>query len=124
MDLPENVPGGKTVAPLLFMTFIENAFKHGISYKKVSEINISLRVENDKIHFICSNTKPDKNEKKQTEGGVGLTNTRRRLELLPENVLIYELSRMNTKSKWRFKIRLSSEGCQKKDIRLRRRMPN
>ena len=85
MDLPESTPGNMTVAPLLFMSFIENAFKHGISYKRASEISISLKVENEMIHFICINTKPEKNEKQHMEGGVGLSNTRRRLELLYED---------------------------------------
>lgn len=83
LDLPENPSQTLTLPPLLFLSFMENAFKHGISYKKVSVVEISLHVEDEKIHFSCCNTKPDVPEKESyTDGGVGLTNVRRRLELL------------------------------------------
>jgi len=83
LDLPDNPSETLTLPPLLFLSFMENAFKHGISYKKVSVVEIGLHVENGKIYFSCRNTKPDVSEEESdNDGGVGLTNVRRRLELL------------------------------------------
>lgn len=83
LDLPDNPSESLTLPPLLFLSFMENAFKHGISYKRVSIVEIGLHVENGKIHFYCSNTKPEITEKEDNSaGGVGLANVRRRLELL------------------------------------------
>ena len=79
VDLPAEVPD-KTVPPLMLISFIENAFKHGVSYKKASFIEIKVEVEGDSLHFSCRNTKAEKpNEEK---GGVGLANVRKRLNLL------------------------------------------
>lgn len=83
LNLPDNPPQTLTLPPLLFLSFMENAFKHGISYKKISCVEISLDVKDGKIHFKCCNTKPEVSEKESaTDGGVGLANVRRRLELL------------------------------------------
>ena len=71
---------GNFIAPLLLISFIENAFKHGISYTQSSvvlidiaifEKTLTLRVENP---VIKNNT--------FTEGGLGLKNVTRRLQLL------------------------------------------
>ena len=69
------------VPPMLFITFVENAFKHGISYRSASFIDIRLRADGDHLIFTCRNSKAPQGEKKQ-EGGVGLQNARRRLQLI------------------------------------------
>lgn len=68
------------VPPLLIINFVENAFKHGVSYQNKSFIHINAIIENNKLTFECSNSKH--NEKKEEHGGVGLANTRKRLNLL------------------------------------------
>ena len=79
LDLPQEVPE-RQVPPLIFITFIENAFKHGVSYQHESFIEVKAAVENEKLRFTCSNSKVEKpNEEK---GGVGLANVRKRLDLL------------------------------------------
>jgi sensor histidine kinase YesM len=70
----------KSVPPLLFITFVENAFKHGVSYKKSSFINVKLLIEGERIKFVCRNSKID--EKDDQHGGVGLQNVKQRLELI------------------------------------------
>ena len=78
-ELPPEVPE-RSVPPLMVIPFVENAFKHGISYRRPSFIDIRVRVEGDRLHFICLNSKAEKpNEEK---GGVGLANVRKRLDLL------------------------------------------
>jgi two-component system, LytTR family, sensor kinase len=67
--------------PLLFISFIENAFKHGISYRENSFINIELNVEGKKIRFLCKNSLGTRVEK-NGEPGIGLENIRKRLTLL------------------------------------------
>jgi len=79
MDLPTEVPD-KTVPPLMLISFIENAFKHGISYQHPSFIDIRVTLDGARLHFSCRNSKADKpNEEK---GGVGLQNVKKRLQLL------------------------------------------
>jgi LytS/YehU family sensor histidine kinase len=71
------------VAPLLFLPFIENAFKYAVLDAPDAMIEIGLRSDGKKIEFRSSNPyyKNDQTMKGKT-GGIGLTNLKRRLELL------------------------------------------
>jgi sensor histidine kinase YesM len=68
------------VPPLLFVTFVENAFKHGISYKKKSSVRITFSLDDGKLLFRCFNTLHSHVEGQ--EGGIGLENAKRRLDLM------------------------------------------
>ena len=84
VDLPTEAPDC-LIPPLMLITFIENAFKHGISYKHDTFINVKVELEDNgsRLRFLCSNSKADKpNEEK---GGVGLANVKQRLNLLYDN---------------------------------------
>lgn len=70
------------IAPLLFISFIENAFKHGTSNSQPSSIKVGLHVRDGKIMFECQNTNFPKTDTDRSGSGVGLENTRRRLDLL------------------------------------------
>lgn len=72
-----------TIAPLLFVPFIENAFKHGVSYREPSSIKIGMRIEEGTIHFVAQNSiaKGTSNQDMQ-HSGIGLENVRKRLLLL------------------------------------------
>jgi LytS/YehU family sensor histidine kinase len=71
----------KKIAPLIFMTFIENAFKYGVTKKEKTVININLSIEQQKIEFHCENKiYPHKSNLERT--GIGIANTRQRLEHL------------------------------------------
>ena len=63
--------------------FIQNAFKHGISYREKCFINISMSIDSDKLVFHCDNSigKKSANEGEQ-HSGIGLDNVTRRLNLL------------------------------------------
>ncbi len=73
----------KTVAPLLFITLIENAFKHGISPTQPSFIEIDIHQNTDKqLNCTIKNSYFPKDESDQSGSGIGLENLRRRLEIL------------------------------------------
>jgi hypothetical protein len=78
-DVPDQLPN-MMIPPLLTINFIENAFKHGVSYKQKSFIHIELRVIANRLYFSCQNSKHQESTKEQ--GGVGIVNTRKRLDLI------------------------------------------
>ena len=79
LDLPQET-SDRQIPPLILITFIENAFKHGISYQHESFIEVKVSEHDGAMHFSCRNSKGEKpNEEK---GGVGLANIRKRLNLL------------------------------------------
>lgn len=73
---------GKQIAPLLFIPFVENAFKYGISTKEHSEINITINIKPNEIEFITDNRILALETDAEKKNGIGLKNTRRRLEIL------------------------------------------
>ena len=70
------------IAPLLFISLVENAFKHGVSSSRESKINISMTQIGNTLTFICDNTNYPKTDADRSGSGIGLENTRRRMELL------------------------------------------
>lgn len=81
VDVPPQLPELK-LPPLMLIIFVENAFKHGISYREESFIDIKVRVENKRLLFSCRNSKPTQVQRTNEKGGMGLQNVRQRLELL------------------------------------------
>ncbi|MEJ5963608.1 sensor histidine kinase [Pedobacter immunditicola] len=81
-------PSGHLISPLILMTFIENVFKYGISNHHPANIHISLKIEDCKLIFHSTNQqfhkdKPSFNkDKQQTRNGLGISNTKKRLDLL------------------------------------------
>ena len=72
--------GEVQVPPLLFVSFVENAFKHGVSYQHASFVSVCLQVVGEEIHFVCSNSNYYRSE--DQHHGIGLDNIRKRLRLL------------------------------------------
>ena len=70
------------VAPLLFISLIENAFKHGVSSNRPSTIDISLIQDDARLEFCCDNTNYPKDDADRSGSGIGIENTRRRLDLI------------------------------------------
>ena len=81
LDVPEILPDSM-LPPLLLVIFVENAFKHGISYRTKSFVEISLKPQADRLLFNCRNSHQQKPQDENMKGGVGLSNVRRRLDLL------------------------------------------
>ncbi len=80
-------PGQKKIAPLMFIPFLENSFKHGLSHQiEHGFVNIQLDVIEDTVAFFIENSKPEKLPspvvKGKKSGGIGLVNVQRRLNLL------------------------------------------
>ena len=90
INLPQQAPD-LMIPPLMLITFIENAFKHGISYQHDSFIDVKVEIAGTELHFSCRNSKAEKNNEEklrvsdgmsEMKGGVGLANVRQRLKLL------------------------------------------
>lgn len=82
LSLPE-ADSTLLVPPLIYMCFVENAFKHGINYQKSSYVDISVIVENEKIIFNCVNS--NFSNKEDQHHGIGLENVKKRLDLIYGN---------------------------------------
>jgi len=82
VSLPDNF-NDIIFPPLLFVPFIENAFKHGVSYRKKSFIRIEMTIDDNIITFHCTNSVVNNGEEKEEiEPGIGLENVTKRLKLL------------------------------------------
>lgn len=80
LKLPDVIPD-KNIPPFIFTSLIENAFKHGISYKEKSFINIDLSTSGGRLLLVIENSKSEKYQEKEFSG-IGLENTQKRLALL------------------------------------------
>jgi len=78
----EQVPDA-FIAPMLFIPFIENAFKHGVLINNTSPIDISIAVQDKTLLFTCENKNYSFVKKMENDkSGIGLENVKRRLELV------------------------------------------
>ncbi|MBE6339880.1 MAG: hypothetical protein E7069_03955 [Bacteroidales bacterium] len=80
-QMPKVVPN-IMVPPLIFVVFVENAFKHGVSYQKHSFIHINIMMSGNIITFSCINSVAEKPPMNDTHHGVGLENAKKRLNLI------------------------------------------
>jgi two-component system LytT family sensor kinase len=72
----------RSIAPMILLPFVENAFKHGIHSVKESRISINIRQDCNLLVLEVENTFFGKRDRDIDDGGIGLANTRRRLELI------------------------------------------
>lgn len=72
------------IAPMLLIPFVENAFKHGISFREPSYIKITLYTQDSVLYFDVSNSvhPRDNNDPEKDKSGIGLNNVKQRLALL------------------------------------------
>lgn len=86
IDFETNVDNLNTkVAPLILISFIENAFKHGVSgVVGIPKIKITLKVKNTDLLFSVKNSKPEiiQNDYSKFKEGIGLSNTKSQLGLV------------------------------------------
>ncbi|HMR93019.1 MAG TPA: sensor histidine kinase [Chitinophagaceae bacterium] len=77
----EGSPSGKMIAPLLWMTFVENAFKYGISNHEPAVITIRIQITAEQIAFQCGNAIFERRSA-NNRSGLGIANARQRLQHL------------------------------------------
>jgi two-component system, LytTR family, sensor kinase len=104
LDIADNVKSF-TVAPMLFIAFIENAFKYvSRDDRKENKIGISFQAENDSLLFRSFNTKGISFNKSIEHKGIGVMNVKRRLELVyPKK---HELSILDRESSYEVILKL------------------
>lgn len=73
---------GISIPPLIFISLVENAFKHGVSASVPSHISFLLAVDDDHIKFVAANTNFPKSNDDRSGSGIGLENLTKRLQLL------------------------------------------
>lgn len=79
------------IAPLIFITFLENAFKHGTNHgDKESWVRVAFEFNENHCKYMVSNSKGEKS-KETDKSGIGLKNTKRRLNLSYENLHTLEI---------------------------------
>lgn len=82
-DFSYSESGNTLISPLIFISLIENAFKHGVSGNKPSFIDILLREHPDgKVEFVSRNSYFPKSESDKSGSGIGLELVKKKLELL------------------------------------------
>lgn len=102
LDIPEELPS-ISIPPLLTISFIENAFKHGVSYEDYSFVHIKFSFTDGQMLFEVINSIHEKSYKSDNSG-IGLENSKNRLNLifgdnyelnmsqLPENIFSVKLN--------------------------------
>ena len=101
-DYPQQLRGRVNIPPLIFIVFVENAFKHGISYNSTSYIKICIEYEEG---FVVANFENSvNNNSKQAKPGIGLENVRKRLDLIYGNR--YDLQSVEEKEIYRVTLRI------------------
>ncbi len=82
--------GGKKIAPLILIPFIENAFKHGVNPEVNSSIIITLKTKDDTLTLYVYNLKVPHSQYSETKSGYGLANAKQQLNLLyPDKHSLY-----------------------------------
>lgn len=100
IDISSEIPDAQ-IPPLLFIPFVENAFKHGISYRENSFISVLLKTEGNNVVFKCVNSIPATREQKNN-GGVGIVNIKKRLDLIYGNS--YDLNITNADNEYHIQL--------------------
>lgn len=94
------------IAPMLFVPFIENAFKHVTNKKVPDAITVTIVIENGNIYFTCTNVFENVTNTVDTQSGLGIALIRQRLELLYKGYYQLELQQTDNIFKVQCTIRL------------------
>ncbi len=97
LEFPENVPT-VSIPPFVFITILENAFKHGAAINKKCFIHLSISIENNYLVVTCCNSKQSEVSLPKAESsGIGLVNTRKRLNLYYGDEYVWEVEDVKEK---------------------------
>jgi two-component system, LytTR family, sensor kinase len=106
-EYPEQI-GNILIAPMLFIPFVENAFKHGVLINRPSRIDIAIRVSDKDVVFSCENQNFSFIKKMDDQtSGIGLENVKRRLELVYPGK--YQLDIKNSEDKYSVTLKIDLE---------------
>ncbi len=89
VSLPEN-PSSKEVAPMLFISLIENAFKHGVCNEEPSFIDISVKETEDTLSCDIKNSNFPRPDGGRSGSGIGIQNLRTRLEMIYPGAYVFD----------------------------------
>lgn len=81
-QLGDSSIGKYHIAPLILIPFIENAFKHGVNAEENSDIHIRIDLKDASLHLMVINNKVMIKQATQPHSGLGIDNTKKRLQLL------------------------------------------
>ncbi len=82
LDVPENIPDIQ-IPPMLFISFLENAFKHGVSFQNESYVSFKLSLTDGRLNCIFKNSKVNSvHGIDKSYSGIGLNNIKQSLKLL------------------------------------------
>lgn len=90
-DIEDATTGDKLIAPMTFISLIENAFKHGVSHTKPSFIHIDIHQVEDRVVCLIQNSYFPKDESDISGSGIGLENLHRRLDILYPHQHIFRM---------------------------------
>lgn len=115
MELSIDIEGNtetQEIAPMLLIPFVENSFKHGLSKDRASGyVNVSVQVQEHDLHFEIKNSKPKNGseikKQKNYQGGIGLVNVKKRLNLLYPNKYKLNIGGTETEFKVELDIKLN-----------------
>ena len=100
------VTGDLQIAPLLFIPFVENAFKYGVSTKEDTNIDIQITATPQQIVFEAKNTVATNISTHLDSTGIGINNAKRRLELLYPGR--YQLNISNENNTYQVSLKINS----------------
>lgn len=90
---------GIKIAPLLFISLIENSFKHGVSATQESNIKVSMTTNDKEVCFTIENNDFPKKTTDKSGSGIGLQNLEKRLKLLYQNAYSFKTTKENNSFK-------------------------
>ena len=102
VEYPHDLPPQVSIPPLLLIVFVENAFKHGVSYSKPSFIHMRIDYADGKVVSTIGNSLHSPQAEKHN-AGIGLENVRKRLSLIygPKNYSLVTSERRQTACRMR-----------------------
>ncbi|MCX6308376.1 MAG: histidine kinase, partial [Bacteroidia bacterium] len=92
-EQPSSIPD-IAIPAMLFISFLENAFKHGISYENKSFVHFKMSTKNARLNcFIQNSVHPGRMRSNDHYSGIGLTNVQQSLNLLYPNEYILDIQK-------------------------------
>ncbi|MGQ1787652.1 MULTISPECIES: sensor histidine kinase [unclassified Saccharicrinis] len=92
LNIPDKIPP-VSIPPFVFMTILENAFKHGAATQKKCYIHLNVSIEDKWLVVMCKNCKKTNTSlSKPKSSGIGLENTRKRLDLYYGDNYIWDIN--------------------------------